>query len=672
MRMLPARNLTTLACLFLALAAAPLRADISATINVDAANVRAVMSPMGLGLHTSPYYNEMSHALVDDRLEEAGVTTLRFGGGGYADVLHWSVARPQWVSGITGGGLSPWWGEPTNFGYVGPGSDFGSFVKLLDQLESGKAVVTVNYGSAMKLVGNQMQVPDFGGQPKEAAAWVAYANADANIYGTPNDIAIGVDQQGNDWKTAGYWAKLRASTTAEYQTWAQADGVFNNYNSFLAINRDAPAGIEHWEIGNETFGTGYYGGGRGYSVDYDVPYNGTNRDDHANLSPAQYGQEVVEYAQLMKSIDPTIKIGAVLATPPDDYDWSYADLNDSNSKQSNEPYWNDEVLSQAGMADNVDFVMVHWYPWAGNTLMDEDGDGQNDDTNTGATLLAYPRQKISRMINGTTTDLDSGTNRGIRDSLTAHNMPDAEIMITEFRYNNPENINASYRPAADSIFVADAYASWLELGVNSVQYLEMMGKDFIDDNMNRFSAFYGVSMVDKLAEPGDEYVNATTTNNSVRTHAALQADGSIAVMLMNLHLTQSANVTVNLANFEADVNGTRYLLTGGTTLTETLVSDLGGIFNVSLPARSIATYIINAVPVLLGDFDDDGDVDGRDFLEWQRGNSPSPFSAADLADWQANYGVAELASAVSVPEPATLAGIALALLVAGMHRAARR
>lgn len=33
---------------------------------------------------------------------------------------------------------------------------------------------------------------------------------------------------------------------------------------------------------------------------------------------------------------------------------------------------------------------------------------------------------------------------------------------------------------------------------------------------------------------------------------------------------------------------------------------------------------------------DDGDVDGRDFLVWQRGESPA--SAGDLADWQANYG----------------------------------
>jgi len=39
-----------------------------------------------------------------------------------------------------------------------------------------------------------------------------------------------------------------------------------------------------------------------------------------------------------------------------------------------------------------------------------------------------------------------------------------------------------------------------------------------------------------------------------------------------------------------------------------------------------------------GDFDGDGDVDGQDVLQWQRGQSPNPFSASDLADWETSYG----------------------------------
>jgi endoglucanase len=62
-----------------------------------------------------------------------------------------------------------------------------------------------------------------------------------------------------------------------------------------------------------------------------------------------------------------------------------------------------------------------------------------------------------------------------------------------------------------------------------------------------------------------------------------------------------------------------------------------------------------------GDFDDDGDVDGRDFLLWQR--NPS---IGNLADWQENYGtVPELGASVAVPEP-TAAALALLVAIMGL------
>lgn len=52
-----------------------------------------------------------------------------------------------------------------------------------------------------------------------------------------------------------------------------------------------------------------------------------------------------------------------------------------------------------------------------------------------------------------------------------------------------------------------------------------------------------------------------------------------------------------------------------------------------------------------GDFDNDGDVDGADFLLWQRGGSPNPLSPADLAAWQAAYNAGSNLAAAAVPEP---------------------
>ena len=43
---------------------------------------------------------------------------------------------------------------------------------------------------------------------------------------------------------------------------------------------------------------------------------------------------------------------------------------------------------------------------------------------------------------------------------------------------------------------------------------------------------------------------------------------------------------------------------------------------------------------ILGDADGDFDVDGGDFLVWQRGGSPNPLSPADLATWKGSFGSA--------------------------------
>jgi hypothetical protein len=61
-----------------------------------------------------------------------------------------------------------------------------------------------------------------------------------------------------------------------------------------------------------------------------------------------------------------------------------------------------------------------------------------------------------------------------------------------------------------------------------------------------------------------------------------------------------------------------------------------------------ASTAINGTPgtaspmFMPGDFDEDGDVDGRDFLWWQRNTS-----IGALGDWQTNYGESEELSAVS-------------------------
>jgi len=81
--------------------------------------------------------------------------------------------------------------------------------------------------------------------------------------------------------------------------------------------------------------------------------------------------------------------------------------------------------------------------------------------------------------------------------------------------------------------------------------------------------------------------------------------------------------------------------------------------------------LTDATPSVPGDFDGDGDVDGRDFLAWQRGQSPSPFSPADLATWQGAYNGGLLSAVNTVPEPASLALLAACGVLLASRRGRR-
>ena len=61
-------------------------------------------------------------------------------------------------------------------------------------------------------------------------------------------------------------------------------------------------------------------------------------------------------------------------------------------------------------------------------------------------------------------------------------------------------------------------------------------------------------------------------------------------------------------------------------------------FSLPVAVPEPTKVVLSDLQVLLGgDFDNDVDVDGRDFLVWRRGVSSAQLSADDLADWQGNY-----------------------------------
>jgi hypothetical protein len=92
--------------------------------------------------------------------------------------------------------------------------------------------------------------------------------------------------------------------------------------------------------------------------------------------------------------------------------------------------------------------------------------------------------------------------------------------------------------------------------------------------------------------------------------------------------------------------------------------------NVNIPFQAADFDDFSLIAVGPGDFDIDGDVDGNDFLVWQRGGSPTPNSDADLTAWKAAFGTGGAAAAVgAVPEPT---GLVVMLLGVACLSARRR
>jgi alpha-L-arabinofuranosidase len=135
------------------------------------------------------------------------------------------------------------------------------------------------------------------------------------------------DSKGNDWKTVGFWAGLRAATPLA------ADDGYNH----LRIGHPDPLGIMLWTIGQDPSNNGFYGQDRTAGSDADdsgkygepgspepdlhagKPNNSKDWgrfENNAKMGPQAYGAAVVDYAKAMKAVDPTVLVGAYVVQPP--------------------------------------------------------------------------------------------------------------------------------------------------------------------------------------------------------------------------------------------------------------------------------------------------------------------------------------------------------------------
>ncbi|HEX5199983.1 MAG TPA: cellulose binding domain-containing protein, partial [Actinoplanes sp.] len=290
-------------------------------------------------------------------------------------------------------------------------------------------------------------------------------------------------------------ANYGTGTAAEAAGWVRYANVTKKY------------GAKYWTIGNENYGNGHYG-------------SAWEADDHADKSPAQYAAEVVAYADAMKAVDPTIKVGAVLTMP--------ANWPDALTGEGDAGSWNQVVLQTAG--PHIDFVDVHWYPGGGSAA---EAIGKTQYLDDSIYLL---RNQINKYGGANASKLG--------------------ISLTEL------NVGVGQNTQPGAIFLADAYSSLIANGVFTVQWWNVHNgigtpstvagqADYNDFGLlssgtctadgtvcepplnTPFAPYHALKLMSSFVHPGDQMVRAATDNALITAHAARRPNGDLAVLLIN-------------------------------------------------------------------------------------------------------------------------------------------
>jgi hypothetical protein len=161
---------------------------------------------------------------------------------------------------------------------------------------------------------------------------------------------------------------------------------------------------------------------------------------------------------------------------------------------------------------------------------------------------------------------------------------------------------------------------------------------FVDDvgnttDGNRRSWFDGLAYV-----PSGTSIVVGAVVNRDTGQISIRNTTSIGLDIASYSIISGAG-SLNSNNWDSIAVG------GNTTINEaspwSISSTAGTFVNTLAEAETTPTNGAQLPPLTTsatGDFDNDNDVDGRDFLVWQRGGSPSSLSPGDLALWQQGYG----------------------------------
>ena len=307
--------------------------------------------------------------------------------------------------------------------------------------------------------------------------------------------------------------------------------------------------ITSWVIGEETYGNGFYS---------PVGFPAWEPDNHADKSPTAYGTNVRAFAAAMKAVDPSIKIGVEV---------SPFQLAGQNSSGQSIPDWNDPLLAAAG--DAVDFVDLHWYTGSQNRA----DSAMFASTAQIGPALSSLRQEIAAndgthqvgIVVGETNA--SGAAPDTQTVSTFNALYSADV-VTALLENGAANVDwfATHNAIQpDSVGAADdpngtGYGDYgvLAAGTDSCGP-NAVGTTICEPAVNTpFPAYYGLQLAGRLDAPGARLVGTTSSNPDIATHAAVEPNGTLVVLVENHSQTTAHDVSLAYPGYRALPIATRY------------------------------------------------------------------------------------------------------------------
>ncbi|ACB76398.1 alpha-L-arabinofuranosidase [Opitutus terrae] len=375
-------------------------------------------------------------------------------------------------------------------------------------------------------------------------------------------------------------------------------------------NRTKDYDFKYWEVGNENYGT--------WEAD---------RNDRPH-DPVTYAHRFKDYYRQMKTVDRTIKVGAVI-TATEDTEVNYPDLSVTNPRTgAAHSGWTPVLLATLKQLGVIpDFVVYHRYEQAPG--------GEND-----AFLLTSAR----------TWPDDAARIRQILNDYLGRDARRVEINCTENNsvYSNPGKQTTSL---VNGLFLADSFGNIMKTEFRAFFWWDLRnGQEAGNNNSaslygwrrygdygvvtaadpagpaDRYPTYYVYKLLQHFARGGESVVEATSDYNGLGLYAVREHNRALRLLIINKHPTETLNASIAIDGFKVDPQAKAYSYgipqdeaartgTGSADVAETNLTLAGNTFTFSP-----APYSVTVIQLDKGnrghhgdhDHDHDDDDDGDD------------------------------------------------------------